>query len=373
MIKVLHVIDHLGSGGAQTALLNLLRFADRTRFDYTVAAMHGRGAVAEEFAAIGIRVVSLSPAKWPPDFIGHLWQLLRRERYDVVHCHLFASNWIAKPLAWLAGCRTLFSHDQCNDAFRSESMVVTTIDAVTNALSTHVLCVSHSIVDFLGDRECLPPERLEYFPNAVDPDAFLSPSTAGKLTARQRWHLPPDALLVGGVGRLVPQKDFATFLRAAARICPDHPRLHFVVFGEGPEEESLKSLATELGLAGRVTFAGYVNERAAIYQAIDLLFLTSLFEGTPMVLLEAMAAGVPIAASRIDGSAEILQDGREAVLFPPGDPAAAAPALRSLLDDEKLRQDLASAARARVSLQFNARSQMRRLEDLYTQTLAVCS
>ncbi len=368
MIRVLHVIDHLGSGGAQTALLNLLKYRDNTAFSHVVASMHGRGAVAAEFEALGIRVVSLSPAKWPPAYVFSLPRLLRAESFDIVHTHLFGANWLARPLARLAGCRTIFTHDQCNDAVRDHPLFLL-VDQLTNALADRILAVSRSTVRFLETQEHLSARQVEYFPNGVDVEAFPLAQPSEKKEARRRWGLPPRGVIIGGVGRLVPQKDFTTFLQAAALLAKKYPDVHFAIFGDGPQENELRELTSALGLAGRVSFLGYVRERAAIYAAIDMLFLTSRYEGTPMVLLEAMSSGVCIAASAVDGSAEILSDGVSARLFPAGSPGEAARAVECLLQEASARVTLAHKARQCAVSQFNAKNLMTRLESFYVQSV----
>ena len=118
MIRVLHVIDHLDLGGAQTALLDMLRHRDRCAFDIEVAVMHGRGPFAEALEALGIKVHSLSRAKWPPDYVAEFVRLLRRADFEIVHFHLQGANWIAKPLAALVGQRILIAHDHTSGDLR---------------------------------------------------------------------------------------------------------------------------------------------------------------------------------------------------------------------------------------------------------------
>ncbi|CAN5786697.1 glycosyltransferase [soil metagenome] len=369
MIRVLHLIDHLGSGGAQTALLNLLRYRDPARFECVVASMHGRGPMAAEFEALGLPVVSLSARRWPPLYLFALPRLLRTQRFDVVHFHLFGANWIAKPIAWLFGCRVLFNHDQCNDALRDKGLFLL-LDRLTNRLSSKILAVSRSIVRFLGEKENIPAQLIEYFPNGVDVRSFPPATPASRKAARERWSLPADAFIVGGIGRLVAQKDFSFFLEIAVLLHAQEPQVHFVIFGDGPEEMNLKKRCRILGLESRFTFAGYVSERSAIYQAIDLLLLTSRYEGTPMVLLEAMVSLVPIVATAVDGTAEILTSSRSALLFQLGEEVAGMEAVLALLRDPALRSRLAIQAQFDALEHFDAEKQMKLLESLYDSALS---
>ncbi len=369
MIKVLQVIDHLGSGGAQTVLLNLLKFRNQSEFSHTVACLHGKGGVAAELEAIGVPVVSLSPGKIPPWYAPNLARLLQKERFDIVHCHLFGANWLARPIAALCGQKAIFAHDHCNDALR-ERLGPFLIDRLTNLLSCKILAVSRTTREFLIREEGLSGEVVEYFTNGVDVDAFHRPSGEARTAFRARWGLKAEDFVIGGVGRLVPQKDFATFLRAAALVAEKSPNARFIIFGEGPEEAELKAFAARLGLGDRVHFAGYVADRQAVYGAMDALLLSSRYEGTPMVLLEAMAAETPICATAVDGTAEILDSGETALLFPPGDPQAAAEAVLQM-QNPAVAEKLSRAARVRVRENFSAKSLCGRLEDLYREALRV--
>ncbi len=368
MIRILHVIDSLDLGGAQTALLNLVKFADRSRFRHEVAAMHGRGVFADAFAALGVPVHSLAAHRFPPAYVVNLPRLLRRERYDVVHCHLFASNWIAKPLAALAGVRCRYNSDQCNDAFRSDSPTVLLIDSLTNHLSTRVLAVSRSVAELLTDIEGLPSERVTLLPNSVDLTVFAPPTDESRRSARERFGLPPDATVIGGVGRLVHQKNFDLLLTAARPILRARPGSVLAFFGSGPDETALRKNAADLGDA--VRFAGTVSDRASLYHALDVVVLPSRYEGLPMTVLEAMASGVPVVASSVDGVREIATSGKDAVLAPSGDATAFTRAIERVLDDGPFRQGLIQRARSLVHKRFDAQSLAADLEAWYLHDLA---
>ncbi|MCE9611250.1 MAG: glycosyltransferase [Chthoniobacter sp.] len=359
--RVLHVIDSFDLGGAQTALLNLLRYADRERFEPEVACMHGRGVFWEQFAALGVPVHSLSPAKWLPLYVWRLARLLTARRFDIVHCHLFGANWIAKPVAALLGVRVRINHDQCNDRLRHDSRWARWLDTATNHLSTHVCAVSKSTRDFLTEREALPAGRVSVIYNGVDAERY----TPAKADADKAASAP----LVAGVGRLHPQKDFALFLDVAAELARRSADVRFVIAGTGPEEASLKAKAAALGLAGRVRFAGHVADPRTIYAATDVLLLTSRYEGTPLTVLEAMASGVPVVAPKLDGLEEILVDGADCFLVPPGASGEFADRVADLLASPELRARFAAAARAKVAASFSAETMAAQVERIYISAL----
>jgi glycosyltransferase involved in cell wall biosynthesis len=366
LIRILHVIDSLDLGGAQTALLNLVRHADRARFHHEVAAMHGEGLFAAAFRALDTPVHSLSARRWPPGYLASLPRLLRREKFDVVHCHLFGANWIAKPLAALFGAHCLYHHDQCNDAFRTDSHAAVLIDTLTNYLSTRILAVSRSVEAFNLEVEHQPRAKVTFLPNSVDLAEFRPATADERRAARERLGLPSETFLIGGVGRLTPQKNFGLLLEAAQPLLG--PGVELALFGSGPEEAALRNRAGQ-----RVHFLGTVADRATIYQAIDLLVLPSRFEGLPMTVLEAMACGVPVLASAVDGVREIATDGEHALLAPSEDAAAFRAALERLLADSSLRERLAAAARVLVEERFDARKLAAELEQWYLHDLDATS
>ncbi len=364
MIRVLHVIDSLDLGGAQTVLLNLLRHRDRGQFHHEVAAMHGRGIFADEFAAIDVPVHSLSGRRWPPGYLKNFPSLLRRGRFDIAHFHLFGANWIAKPLAALGGVRCRYHHDHCNDSFRADSRAVILVDRLTNELSTRVFAVSRSVEDFNRRVEGLPPERVTYLPNSVDVAEFRPPREGDRAAARARLGLPADAFVIGGVGRLTPQKNFGLLLEAARPLLAARPDAIVALFGSGPEEARLRAMA-----GVRVRFLGTVAERPAIYHALDLMVLPSRFEGLPMTVLEAMASGVPLLASAVDGLREIATAGEHAVLAPSENVAAFRAALLELHGDARLRARLAKSALELVRARYDARVLAAELEGWYRHDL----
>jgi glycosyltransferase involved in cell wall biosynthesis len=353
--RILHVIDSLDLGGAQTFLLGLCTHLDATRFCCEVACMHGRGVYAEVFEKAGIPVHSLSPGKFPPLYLLNFWRLMRSGGYDILHFHLFGSNLCAKPLAILAGYPAIVVHDQCNDASREKNPLLLAADAFWNQRSNRVIAVSGSTRRYLLDREDLPDDFVTLIPNGIDSKEFHPPNKSSREDAKKTMGLPLEAFLIGGVGRLVEQKNFELFLEVAARVVGLHPEALFIVAGTGPLEAELKEKADQLGLSDKVRFLGHVGDRVKLYHALDALLITSDFEGTPMVLLEAMASGLPVVASAVDGIAEVCTDGEDALLVSPGKIGGFTAALDRLIAEPKFGEGLGKSARRTVVSRFEIR------------------
>lgn len=367
--KVLHVIDSLDLGGAQTFLLGLVKNLDRDRYLPEVACMHGRGVYAEAFGNAGITFQSLSAAKFPPMYLSNFWRLMSSGKYDILHFHLFGANLCAKPLAIMAGHRAIIVHDQCNDASREKNPLLLAADAFWNHRSNRVIAVSESTRRYLLDREDLPEDMVTMMPNGIDVEEFKPGIHSQKSSARKAQGLPLDAFVIGGVGRLVAQKNFAVFLDVASQVIAQNPEVIFVIAGTGPQEAALKAKADATGLGDRVRFLGHVTDRISLYHALDALLMTSDFEGTPMTLLETMSSGVPVVASAVDGIAEVCTHGKNALLAPPEDLGSFRGSLCRLIADESLRETLGAEGRRTVIQNYDIRSISRRIEGIYGEVL----
>ena len=245
-----------------------------------------------------------------------------------------------------------------------------------------VIAVSEAIARILREQG-LPDEKLAVVRDSVPTDAeearaagaaLLAPATAERrreLRARlgREWHVDPQAPWVGNLAALVPHKDQATFLRAAANIRERKPGARFWIVGEGPLRGELESLAREIGVADAVRFTGFQKDPGAWLQALDVFVLSSWGEGMGSVLLEAMACGLPIAATTAGGIGEVVEDGRTALLAQPRDPKGLAAAVCRLLDEPGLAQKVAAAA-ARELKRFSLREAAAKTRQIYEQAWA---
>lgn len=359
-VRVLHVIDSFDLGGGQTALLNLIRATNRKRFEPEVACMHGHGVFWDEFAALGIPVHSLSSNKKVPLYLVKLAKLILTRRPVIVHCHLFGSNWIAKPLATALGVRVRVNHDQCNDGLRYDKPVLRWIDAATNLMSSHICAVSASTRDFLVQREHVNPGKVSLVYNGIDVDRFKPRGP----------QVRNDAFVVAGVGRLHPQKNFMLFLDVAAELLRRGLPMRFVIAGTGPEDEMLRKRCATLGIAKQVQFLGHVKDTASLYAASDVLLMTSKFEGTPLTILEAMAMRLPVVAPQLDGIGEILQNGVDGLLIDSTDSARYADAIAKLYKDRDYAKRLAGEAERNVRQNFSSQSMAAAVERIYEGCLS---
>jgi len=175
--------------------------------------------------------------------------------------------------------------------------------------------------------------------------------------------------VIAGVGRLNSQKNFSLFLDVAAALSPRFPNLRFLLAGEGPEEAMLREKALQLGLTDRIVFAGYIADTRQVYAAADILLMPSRFEGLPMTLLEAMAMNLPVVASKLDGIAEVIEEGREGYLVDSTDVTGFAERCAGLLDHPAKSSELATNARAKIEARFSVERMTSAVESSYDRFL----
>jgi L-malate glycosyltransferase len=354
-IRVLHLIDSLDLGGAQTLLLAWFQTYDRSQFEIRLAAIHGtrKSLFYQRVGESDIPVILLSPRRWMPFYLFSLPLLLISGRYDVVHCHLFASNWMGKPLARIFGVPVVISHDHCNDSARTGSALVTLLDGVANRFADRIFAVSRGIRDYLMKFENIPREKIRVVRNGI---------AQGMVTKRGN----PPTKVIGGAGRLVPQKNFERFLRIARVLQELDASYRFLIAGSGPLDQLLRRKATELGI--KVEWLGAQSSLDQFFRSIDLFLLTSNFEGLPMTVLEALQSGVPAAAMAVDGLREEFTN-ELALLDPNASDAEIGGRIHALLQD---RTELTAQIKRGievVSQRFSARTQIREIEREYQDLL----
>lgn len=393
-IAVLHLITELSTGGAQLALYRLLSGLDREAFAPRVACLYnGNGEVAQRIRALGIPVTDLGmAAKWRLDAFARLYRLLRREKPLILHTWMFHANIPGRVVGRLAGVPILISSER---TMEMESRPRLWLNRLTAPLADRVICVSQRVAEFAIQTIGLPPARLVVIPNGIPMSQFTNLPTPSQ--ARAALGLPLQATLIGTVSRAHPVKGLEVLLEAFAqrlhsptdtqrstdtqringvggayiRSAGENPLADLLIAGDGPELTALQALALRLGLEERVTFLGQRSDIPLILAALDLFVLPSRHEGMPNAVLEAMAAGLPVVATAVGGTPEVVVDGITGLLVPPHDPLSLANALSRLLDDAELRGRMGAAGRQRVQKDFSQTEMVRKTERLYREVMGM--
>lgn len=360
MKKILHVIDHLGLGGAQAVLLDLVTLLDPNKWNVEVAVLHGRGIFAKALEKKSIKVHSLSPSVWPPLYIPAFLKL--SQNFDLFHFHLSGSNWVTKPLAAFLGDQPRLVHDHASGHLQFRGMTSVIIDAIMHRFSSHTIAVAAEVKNFLTNYEALSSDEITMIPNGVNTALFCPCASLEKKEARKFFGLHETDYIIGTIGRLAAVKNQQLFLKAAQKALQKGLKASFVIAGSGPEEQALRQLAQGLGITERVKFLGQVDERPLFYQALDRFALTSFHEGLPIVLLEAMASGIPVISTDLEVACHVLEQGVHGVLVSSDNVEAMAAAF---LKAPLPRQII--TARIKVESDFSAMKAAEKVEELYEQ------
>jgi glycosyltransferase involved in cell wall biosynthesis len=367
--SIFYYTDSQTLGGAEHALFMLIETLDRASWRPTLLldAVDGQPPLAHRASELDVPVRTVP--RMPLGFAGStrvpgVVRMLRRQRPDVFHAHLswpLAAKY-ALMAAVLARVPAVVATVHLLPRFELDRPSLLQLRAVAAGVGRYI-AVSHDIADQLVERFRWPSEKIEVVHNAVRLERF-APTDATALRARLTGNRERPVVLT--CARLHAQKGHTVLLHAAAEL----PEAVFVLAGDGPERAALEAQAAALALGDRVVFLGHRTDIPALLTACDVFALPSLYEGSSLAVLEAMAAGRAIVSSAIGGTDELVRDGDSGLLVPPGDADALVAALRRLLADDELRAALAGRAHARVERDFTPEVMSRRVTRIYERLLA---
>jgi glycosyltransferase involved in cell wall biosynthesis len=369
--SVLHVCDKFGVAGSSIHGVSRLfswwfRRFDPARFDVSLVGLKREEPASRLLIDEGIAVHHLNRGRFDPRILGDLVSLARARNARILHVHGYAAADFGRLAARRAGA-ALVLHEHFADPRMPAYQGLA--DRLLSGLTDRAIAVSGSTRDFLVRERHVPAARVRLIWNGAPLDEFATAPPGAREALRTAWGLGPEALAIGTIGRLSEQKGQRDLLDAAARVVRSEPRARFVLVGDGDLRPALEAQARALGLGDRLLFAGHRTDVPAVLAALDLVCISSTYEGTPLALFEAMAAGRAIVSTAVDGCREVLEDGRTALLTPPRDPGALATALARVLADDVLRGRLGAAAAAE-SRRYDIAECVRQIEALYDEVLA---
>lgn len=374
--QLLYITDAEGLGGAEAYLETLMLHVDQARFrvELMLPPRPATTPLVERAQAHGVSITYLDQVHHEGLRVGSILRaaaLLRRLQPEIVHFVLPSPRRSAETViaAWLAGVPQRIATFQLVTPipqFRGLTGALRALNRTTQFRTlTHGIAVSRGNMRLLVEQYGFPVDRLALIYNGVDLAHFARPTNASEL--RDVWHVPPDAPLLGVVGRLSRQKGHAVLLAALPQVWACFPEVHVVFVGAGEMEAELRDQAARIDETGRIHFAGKLSrdDMVLALAAFDVFVLPSLYEGLPFAVVEAMAAGKPIVATRVDGTAEAITEDVTGMLVPPGDAPSLAAALIRLLGNSALRLRLGQAARAEAVRRFDQHVMLANTFQLY--------
>ena len=362
--RILQIIPTLDRAGAEKQLTTLARGLPRDEFDVHVCALTRGGPLEADLHSAGI----------PTTVIGKRWRLdprafwrLRRHveglRPELIHTWIFAANSYGRAAGIACGVKCLVASERCVDPWKG--WLELAVDRRLARYTRQIVANSPAVRDFYV-RRGIPPQKFRVIANGV------GPATPSRWTRRQllaELDLPGDARLIGSVGRLWPQKRVKDAIWAADILKVIRQDVHLLVIGDGPHRPRLQKYRDQVLIRDKVHFLGHRNDVPHLLPHLDVLWSTSAYEGQSNTIMEAMAAGVPVVATDIPGTRDLVLAEKTGCLIPVGDRARLAKCTNDLLNDADLARRLGQAGQQRALEQFSVEKMVGQYAELYRELL----
>jgi sugar transferase (PEP-CTERM/EpsH1 system associated) len=365
---VAHVVLSLDPGGLERLVVDLVAEGLKRGEQPSVVCLERTGILAPHIEALGAHLACVhKPAGIRPATVRRLRQVFGKLQPHVVHTHQIGALFYAGPAAQRAGVPVVV-HTEHGKHF-ADRRRTRWLGRLAGRYADRFCCVSRDIAREVTRARIVPARKIEVVVNGVDTSRFHRPGGAEQL--RHELGIPPNAVVIGTVGRLNEIKRHDLLIRGFAHLATQHGDLHLLVVGDGPLRRELEQLAAAIVPPGRVHFTGYQSEPQRFLQVMNVFALTSRSEGMPLAILEAWAAGVPVVASSVGGVPELVDEGKTGLMFPCDDALALSQAIGQLLRDPDLAGSLATAGRVTVQSRFSLAITVSNYERLYFETLAL--
>lgn len=360
--RIWYLIGTLCVGGAERTLVDLANGLDRTEFEVTIWTITEPGPLAADIenhvTVRSLEATSKADVFAPLRFVS----ALRREQPDILQSFLFYDNTLASFSGLFSPGTTVITGVRAvpNDPGRVRSLV----RRVTSQLADHIVSNTQSGAEFIV-KHGADPDAVSVVHNGRDLEKYRSGTATAEL--RTALGIPPEAPVVGTVGRMVERKGYYDLLEAWPAVLEAHPNAHLLIVGDGPEREGLQARARELGVAETVHLPGTRDDVPVLLDLMDVFAFPSYFEGLPGALLEAMAVGVPAVTTPVDGNAELVTDGESGLYVPVSDPESLGRQIVRLLSSPEYRRELGNRATDVADSQFTLDRMVSDFERLYRE------
>ena len=354
-------------GGAEEHILCLMRQLDRRYYrvylicppELVALLTADLPADVETFELYFERVTQIGAAY-------RLGTFLRQHQIDILHSHLFRASLVASPVAKLSGVPVTIETPHIRELWRRGFKASFFVDRLGGRFVDYYIAVSESNARYLIDEKRLPERKVRAIQNGADLCRFNPAHVAPRGMKESLGFAPHDPVILF-VGRLEPQKGHAVLLQALHEVRKDFPCVRLICAGDGSLRGELEQQAASLQIQESVRFVGRQSNIADWLALADFCVLPSYYEGLPLVAIESLAAGRTIVATAVDGTPEVVVDGKTGLTVPPGNSQALAAAIRRMLQEPELRRKMAHAGRDWVLERFSLDRQVQRTQELYLQ------
>ena len=368
-IKILFTIGNLDVGGAEKLIINQVKNIDKEKFEPYICTLfpYGENNYSKVFAELKNISYERFSFKGPWDIFSWLkaYSFLRKEKFDILCCHLFESNFIIRLLNIFTGGKPVFIFEH-NVYFKKQWWKILA-DKFFAPKTAKIFVDSHAILNFTSDQEKIPKNKFTILPYPIE---LAEQKQFDLKQIKENLGLPADSFVVTSIGRFVEQKGQTYLIQAVPKILESIGRddVYFLVIGYGKMELNLRMLANDLKINSRLLIKP-ARDIKEILPISDIFVISSLWEGQPIAMLEAMAGSVPVVATSVGGIPEILIDGKDGLLAEPKNPDSLATQIIKMIKDDELRKKVSENARGKVE-DYSLPVYINKLEKYFTDEYA---
>lgn len=361
-LNIIHLLDDFNIGGIEKIVATLAQNSDKEKYSVSVWCVSGGGVLADMLIAKGIdvRICAIFSYYNPFAFLK-LARLFKKAKPDIVHTHIYFANTIGRIAAKLAGVPVIVTH--VHSAYIRLSKRNILIERLLAKITDRTICCSEAVKDFVLNYEKISPQKITTIYNGISLEPFNQP--VDKTALRLSLHIKGKDIIVITVSSLTLPKAHSYFLYALHDVVQQYGNIKYLIVGDGPTRKELEDLVKLLHLESNVLFTGFRADSADLLRISDIFVLPSIREGLPLAALEAAAASLPQILTKVGGTSEIVKDGINGFLVPPGDPSALSEKLRLLIENPGLRVAMGLEGRKIIRQDFNDGIMIGKIQELY--------
>ncbi|MBD3249390.1 glycosyltransferase [Candidatus Woesearchaeota archaeon] len=354
--NILAIIPSSTGGGAERLVLDQIRYNNKEKFDYDVAALR-KGNIEDEFSKHEEYKNLGQDSRFSLSSFRRLRKIVKEHKIDILHSHLIEADFYAWLLSMTMPKVRWISTRHAKDPFR-KSIFWGLFNRLMAVRSSKIIAVSESVGKFIKRYEFIPDKKIEVVHNGIDTERFKKTNQS----LRDEFGFSKEDIIIGIVGRVEEGKGHKVLLDAVAEM---EEKIKALIVGTGQLEENIKRYVEEKGLGKRVIFAGFRNDIQKMFNTFDIFCLPSESEGLPLVVVEAMSCELPVICSDIDSHKNIIEDGKDGLLFKVGDEEQLKLAIRKLVSEKDVMKNMGKNARDKAVNEFDIKDNIKNIEKLY--------
>lgn len=368
-VRILFIIDNLLPGGTQHVLIRLIEGLRKMNYQPSVVSLNeAEKSLVNKLHDVGVDVYVFNKYTLLLSGIFRIISLMRVRKFHLVQNFLFYSNNIGRILGRIARVPVVVSSVR---GFQVDGISMKrwqiALDRFTNSMDDRIIINTRSAYDFCEKALGINREKIEVIYNGINQKDIKEINNYQEI--KRKLNIPENSIIIGAAGRITVEKGHAFLLDAFQQALRIRPDLFLLIAGEGKLRKTLAERIDALGLKSRAEFIGYRPDMNNIYALMDIFVLPSLVEGMPNVILEAMCHGKPVIATEVGGVPEIIDDGVNGMIVPPGDAEALGEKILFLVEKKERRERIGNIAKEKVKEHFDLRHMVQGYHELYQRLI----